>query len=71
MSSEYDFDEDGDDETVPCGYCGEMIYEDSLRCPHCGNYLSEEEMPSRAKPLWIVLAAILCLLVVLAWIFSY
>jgi hypothetical protein len=64
-----DFDEDSDDDcTMPCPHCGRSIHEDSVRCPHCENYLSEEELPSKPKPLWIILAAVVCLLAALTWI---
>jgi predicted nucleic acid-binding Zn ribbon protein len=64
-----DGDEDFDDETIPCPYCGASIHDESVQCPRCGNYLSEEDRPHRRKPLWLVLAAIACLLAALLWIF--
>ena len=53
---------------MPCPYCGRSIYDESIRCPHCGNYLSEEDAPRKAKPLWLILTALACLLAVLTWI---
>jgi hypothetical protein len=44
-----------------------VLYEDSVRCPHCGMYLSEEDTPSR-KPWWIILGVLICLAVTLYWI---
>jgi predicted nucleic acid-binding Zn ribbon protein len=64
-----DYDEDTD-ETMPCPYCHRAIHDDSVRCPYCGNYLSEEDVPQKSKPLWLILAAIACLLIVLMWIVS-
>jgi predicted nucleic acid-binding Zn ribbon protein len=65
---DYAEEEDGDDDdTVECPYCGAAIYEDAVRCPRCENYLSREDAPSR-KPLWIVVTAVICLFVVIAWI---
>ena len=31
-------DESGDDsdETMPCPYCGDPVYDDAERCPGCG-----------------------------------
>lgn len=71
---DHDWDEDAeedvdDDESIPCPYCGESMYEESVQCPHCGNYLSEEDRPHKRKPLWLILAAIACLLAALLWIF--
>lgn len=54
--------------TVDCPYCRAEIHEDSERCPFCENYISREEIPASAKPLWIVLGVVLCLLLVLLWI---
>jgi hypothetical protein len=31
------YDDDSSD-TIPCSYCGASIYDDSPRCPKCGNY---------------------------------
>lgn len=69
--AEYSDEEDGDeeDDTVECPYCRASIYGDAVRCPRCENYLSREDAPSRT-PLWIVLTALICLVVVLAWVFG-
>jgi len=58
----------GDEPTIPCPYCRREIYDDSVRCPHCGEYLSDEDAPPPRKPWWIVVGAVLCLLVVWLWI---
>ncbi|MGO8690656.1 MAG: hypothetical protein ACLQLG_13620 [Thermoguttaceae bacterium] len=60
-------DEDG---TVPCPSCGRPIYEDSPRCPHCGNYISEEDPPPARKPWWIIVGALLVFYAVYRWIFG-
>jgi hypothetical protein len=57
-----------DNDTVPCPYCKAEIYEDSLRCPRCGNYISAEDAPSGPKPLWIAIGIIVCLVLVGLWI---
>jgi hypothetical protein len=67
---EPDFD-DADDEqsdTMPCPYCGAEVYEDSPRCPACGEYISQEDAPARRKPGWIIVGVLLCLAAALAWI---
>ena len=68
---EWNDEDDGQgdgDTTTPCPYCRRPIYEDSLRCPHCGNYISEEDAPAARKPWWIILGAVLVLYVVYRWI---
>lgn len=68
-ASEYPEPEEDDDGTAPCSHCGKDKYEESERCPYCGNYDSREDSPSR-PPLWIVVTAILCLLVAGMWVLS-
>ena len=34
-----EFAEDDNVETVPCPECGAEVYEESERCPACGNYI--------------------------------
>jgi hypothetical protein len=55
-----------DDTTDECPYCRASIYEDSVRCPACGNYLSQEDAPSGHSWFFIV-CAILCLIAALGW----
>ncbi len=66
-----DWNDDPDDDcTMPCPYCGQSIHEESVRCPHCENYLSEEDLPHNSKPLWLIFAVIVCLLAILTWVLS-
>jgi hypothetical protein len=58
----------GDDATVPCPYCRREILEDIERCPYCENYISAEDAPFRIKPMWMVIAAVLCLIAMGWWI---
>ena len=62
-----DQDEDDEEPTIPCPYCGAEIHEDSLRCPRCEHYLSDEDAPMSRKPWWIVIGAVLCLYAVYRW----
>lgn len=39
---------DGESETNPCPHCGADIYEDAVRCPICGQYVT----PGARKNLW-------------------
>lgn len=70
---EDDTDWDPDEEsngigpTVACRYCRREIYEDAVRCPHCGNYLSQEDAGNEGKPLWIIVGTLLCLGAMLWW----
>jgi hypothetical protein len=52
--------------TDPCPYCRESIYEDTVRCPHCGNYLSREDAPLR-RPVWMIVGALVCLVIAVMW----
>jgi hypothetical protein len=61
------YSDDANGDTVPCPYCRRPVYEDAERCPHCENYLSEEDAPRR-PPLWVVVGVVVCLAVVLMWV---
>jgi hypothetical protein len=56
-------DDAGDDTTVPCPFCRHDIFEDAPRCPHCERYLSAEDFTRGAKPVWVVVTAVVCLLI--------
>jgi DNA-directed RNA polymerase subunit RPC12/RpoP len=62
-------DDDEDDSTIQCPYCDAEIHDDSVRCPHCENYLSRVDSPRALQPAWIVIGVILCLFLVLSWVF--
>lgn len=61
-------EEDEDEPTIPCPYCGQHIHEESQRCPHCENYISDEDTPPSRKSWWIILGALAGLYVVYRWI---
>ncbi len=65
-----DFDEIDDEETIPCPYCREPLYEDAERCPSCGQYISSVDAPRR-QPWWVVLGVVLGLIVALWWIIDF
>lgn len=62
---------DEDDDSVRCARCGKTILATSLRCPECGvhfqgeaqDFIHPSDRPSTAKPLWVIVAAILLLIV--------
>ena len=63
---EPDSNDNGFAETVPCPSCRAQVYEEAERCPRCGTYILREDLPGR-RPWWFVIAALLCLIVALAW----
>jgi hypothetical protein len=65
---EPDEEEDDDDDTIPCPYCRRAVYADAERCPHCENYLSREDAPPAAKPWWIVIGLLVCLVIAAGWL---
>lgn len=68
---ETDEDEDDPDASLSrCPYCRALAYEDAVRCPACGAYRSDEDAPTVTRPIWVTVAAILCLLVALWWAFG-
>lgn len=67
LDADDEFDQD-DDQTLPCPYCGEPVYDEAEQCPACGNYLSEEDAPRRPKPLWIVAGVAACIVIVICWV---
>lgn len=62
-------DQDSDEDpsaTIPCPNCGHDVFEDADRCPHCGEYITPAA--SSARPMWLIIAAILALLALLFWL---
>lgn len=66
---ESDLDDDADSsDTLSCPRCGRDVYEDAQRCPYCGHYVTMDTVWYR-KARWFIVAAVLALLAVLAWVF--
>lgn len=65
---EDDFGDEGEAETIPCPYCRKPIFEESERCPSCGNYITEEDPGGSRHSWWIIAGVILCLAVALMWV---
>lgn len=64
-----DFGDDAsDDVTVPCPYCRREIHEDAEWCPHCEQYISDEDAPPQRKPWWVIVGVIACLYMAYRWI---
>jgi hypothetical protein len=60
-----DADDSDDDGTAPCPACGQPMFEDSPRCPGCGEYVSTS---TAARPTWIVVTVLVCLAAALWWV---
>jgi hypothetical protein len=63
---------DPDDEDLDrldtCPHCESAIFADAERCPFCGYYQSREDRPARRS--WVIVTGVvICLAVVLMWIF--
>ncbi len=67
-ADESDGEAGGDEPTVLCPYCRREMFEDSPRCPHCGQYISAEDSPPIRKSWWLVIGVLLCLVAVAVWI---
>ena len=52
-------------ETVPCPECGVEIYEDAVRCPACGNYVTHHTNVWTGRPGWWILLGLLGVLAVI------
>lgn len=62
------WDDDDEGSTIPCPYCQEPVYEGSPRCPHCEQYISEEDAPPSRKPRWLIAGFVICLILAALWI---
>jgi predicted nucleic acid-binding Zn ribbon protein len=64
--SEFAADESPD---VPCPYCGKIISEDHLRCPHCESFFSKEDAPPERKSPFVMIMLIVSLIaVIVLWV---
>ncbi len=52
-------------ETVPCAQCGAEVYEDAVRCPVCGTYLTHDTNPWSRRPRWWIILGLLGILAVI------
>jgi predicted RNA-binding Zn-ribbon protein involved in translation (DUF1610 family) len=52
---------DEDHVTIECPECGESVFDDAERCPHCENYIVTDRGNASPKPLWITLTVLLCI----------
>jgi len=47
-----DDEQDESSETVACPACGADVYEDALRCPICGEFISQSTSALAGRPWW-------------------
>jgi len=61
-------DDDPEEDQLPCPSCGRMVFDDTDRCPHCGDWIMPVAASSRQRhAIWVV-AAVLATLGILLWI---
>ena len=66
----FDEDDDPGGDQLPCPSCGAPVYDDTDRCPHCGDWIMPLASAARSKSwVWIV-AAVLVVIAMLCWIFG-
>ena len=58
---EDDFDDDST-LTMPCSQCGAEIYEDAVRCPVCGGYVTSNTSIWSGRPTWWILMGLVGIL---------
>ena len=58
-------DEDEVTLTVPCPACGAEVYEDAVRCPVCGDYITHDTSLWAGRPGWWGLLGLLGVLALL------
>jgi len=61
-------DDEDEDPTAECPHCHEPVFDQAERCPHCGWYISEEDVPPRRWPAWVMIGFVLALAGALLWV---
>lgn len=52
---------------IRCPWCKREMSEDSVRCPHCGSYISAEDAPV-TRAWWWWAAVVLLIALIIAWV---
>jgi len=60
-------DADGDLDLIPCSACGAEVYEDSVQCPVCGEYLTTTHNRFSNWPISLVVFGVIGMLVTI-WV---
>lgn len=69
-TSDLEPDHDPETDQLPCPSCGAMVYDDTDRCPHCGDWIMPMAASARSRSgIWIV-AAIMAIIAVLLWVLT-
>ena len=65
-----DEDDDPGGDQLPCPSCGAPVYDDTDRCPRCGDWIMPLASAARSKSrVWIV-GGVLLVIAVLCWSFG-
>jgi predicted amidophosphoribosyltransferase len=59
-------DEDDESAVSKCPKCGADIYEDAVRCPLCGEYLTHSTSAWNGRPMWWRLLGLAGIIAVIA-----
>lgn len=59
-------DESDATEMLPCPHCGAPVYEESQRCPACGDYIVFDSSPLSGRPAWWIILGVLGVTAVIA-----
>ena len=57
--------EDAENDELPCPSCGRMLYDDTDRCPHCGDWVMPLAAGAGGRGTWIWWTALILAVVVL------
>ena len=57
-------DDDPEDDQLPCPSCGRMIFDDTDRCPHCGDWVMPLAAAS-SRGTWVWWTALALVIVML------
>ena len=60
-----------EDDWIQCPNCQSEVYHDAQRCPECGEYIIDSASPSKSKPLWVVVIAVILVILFLIQGFSF
>jgi len=68
---ENDFDDAFDEEPdeAPCPACSRMVYEDTPKCPYCGEWIAPAGSADQRSRTWLwpLVVVALILLILVAW----
>ena len=61
-------DHESEEDQLPCPSCGRMMYEDSDRCPYCGDWVMPLAAAAAKRKTWIWWTALgLAVIIFIAW----